>query len=360
MTKFELGGYEGPIPNIALPDPQLSADMPIQSLVLPDGTNFEKADWVALGYTHYEVWCVGAAGSLGAEAGEGYVPARTTITFETYPDYIWAAMKAGYVQDYTSEGSYYISYVDPKDNWNPPEPGAPYGTLKVKTVTWGEWFEMQNPTHRMQVSYHHDPFVTSATSPSVGGGGGGGGLHVVSGHLSDLPDSVPVTVGIAGVDPIPGQIRSPNPFDLFAEPVNFLAEGYDAHPSMYNYQRWSYDLTVLQNRYPPIEERTLLLPPQPGEDGGYSAFGDIAMASGGKGGGPALVWVDGHRFFAAHGGEGGTGGRIEAGGGALGSTSNLPGKDGTWNGEIGTGGGGGRGGMAEVKYETFPQMGIYR
>lgn len=338
--RLELGGHEGPIPNIALPDLKLSVDMPIQSLVLVDGSNFEKAGWVTLGYTHYEVWCVGAAGGMGGEAAGGYIPDPPTITFETYPDDLWAAMKADYVRGYQMSGSYYVSYVDSNDNLNP-----------YKTVTWGEWFELQNPTHRAQIQHHQDPFSISAESPAVGGGGGGGGLHVISGELFDLPDSIPVTVGVAGNDALPGQIHSPNPFDPYAEITNLLAEGYDAHPSVYNNQRFRYDRMVFENRYPPLEERPLLLPPQPGEDGGHSAFGDIAMASGGKGGGPALVWVDGHRFFAAHGGEGGSGGRIEAGGGALGSTSGLPGKDGTWNGEIGTGGGGGRGGMAEVKSE---------
>lgn len=349
--RLELGGYEGRIPNIALPDPNLSADLPIQSLVLVDNTPFEKADWVALGYTHYEVWCVGAAGGMGGEAGAGYIHSMNTPEQVRMPDWMWEGEIQEQANQWISQGQtvfpvYEFSTV----------PGHT-GEVVVRYITAYEAATQQaeryNPDHLTTVNHFHDPFVISAENPTVGGGGGGGGLHVMGGALSDLPDFVPVTVGVAGDDALPGQVRSSDPYDPFAATLSNLTVASFGTAGQFGYDRYVYT-----NQYPPVEERTLLLPPQSGEDGGYSAFGDICMASGGKGGGPALVWVDGNRFFAAHGGEGGSGGRIEAGGGALGSTSSLSGKDGTWDGEIGTGGGGGRGGMAEVKPNemTIPRI----
>lgn len=141
---------------------------------------------------------------------------------------------------------------------------------------------------------------------NFGGAGGGGGLHIVRGLLSALPESCPVVVGVGGN---PGA-------DHVSDPA----------------------LTT------------------DGSDGGYSAFNtDTAQASGGRGGKRAQsnsVTVT----TQANGGQGGTGGRILAGGGALGGsagtpsatgpgTAGTPGSDGTWDGTIGEGGGGGAGGV---------------
>ena len=104
-----------------------------------------------------------------------------------------------------------------------------------------------------------------------------------------------------------------------------------------------------------------------GQDGGASSFGDVCVASGGKGGFPATVWdtsrpSSGYNFPGevgaakpdGRGGQGGKGGQAAAGGGGAGAFFTLePGdfgseirkvtqaKDGTWNGVVGEGGGGG-------------------
>jgi len=159
-----------------------------------------------------------------------------------------------------------------------------------------------------------------------GGGGGGGGLHVVSGLLAALPDEVPVVVGQAGADAPVGLLR-PN-----AESWEALPPGW-GRPNVF--------------RDPPY---VTFHPPQAGGNGGYSSFGTVAQASGGKGGHPAVyhVTTPGDMwYFDGAGGEGGLGGRTAPGGGAPGSsTTTSDGADGTWDGIIGSGGGGGRGGGA--------------
>lgn len=67
-----LNGQGTPIPEIALPDPTTSSDLSSQSFLLTDGVPFLKADYVALGYTHYEVWCVGAVGGRGGNVLGSY------------------------------------------------------------------------------------------------------------------------------------------------------------------------------------------------------------------------------------------------------------------------------------------------
>lgn len=178
-----------------------------------------------------------------------------------------------------------------------------------------------------------------------GGSGGGGGLHVVAGALADLPDSCAVVVGAAGVDGLDGVYSSG------------AYGGSDGHGTL---------------------DRG-----DPGTDGAASTFGaTICRASGGKGGGapPANnnkaarsgndalreVW-DGTQWIGdvragGDGGQGGKGGQTTAGGGGNGGKS-LPGgyssasgshantpqtlsdpENGGWDGTIGEGGGGGRGG----------------
>ena len=357
MTQFELGGHEGPIPNIALPDPKLSADMPVQSLVLLDGSTFEKGDWVALGYTHYEVWCVGAAGGRGAEGGDPQIRDLNAPESVPMPDWMWENMIRAQINYYTWAGmTVFPVYSFSTVPGHTGEVVVTYDTPRQAAI---KYLEFGNPDHLTQISHHHDPFVTNdSVAPIVGGAGGGGGLHVVSGELAELPDSVPIVVGLPGSDAPPGQIISPDPYDVYLQastrPLSSFttSAGFDADDE--TLRQNNYDTYYFTNTWPEIGDpaRPLLLPGQPGGDGGASAFGDICMASGGKGGGPALVWIEGHRMFAAHGGEGGVGGRMVAGGGALGSTdSSRSGKDGTWDGTIGQGGGGGRGGMSEVKVE---------
>lgn len=338
MSRLELGGHEGAIPNIALPDPNLSADLPVQSLVLVDGVPFEKADWVSLGYTHYEVWCVGAAGGQGAEGGDPSIKTLSTWEFVPMPDWIWENQIQTQINQWAREGkTVFPNYEFSTEPGHTGEVVVTYDTPREAAI---KWLAKLNPAHTVGINHHHDAFVVPySAAPIVGGGGGGGGLHVMSGILADLPDSIPIVVGQVGVDAPAAQMWSANLYDpFFKDSTISLQTGNDIY--------------YFTNTWPPVgdPQRPMLPPGRPGGDGGASAFGDICMASGGKGGGPAIVWANGQRMFAAHGGEGGVGGRLEAGGGAVGSVSaNISGKDGTWDGTIGQGGGGGRGGMAEVK-----------
>jgi len=177
------------------------------------------------------------------------------------------------------------------------------------------------------ITHWHDPYVDKFNGANMyipfpsawGGGGGGGGLHVVAGLLIDLPDECPVVVGQAGTNADPGQISHPNPIT----PIPPYSPGSI-------------------NDTPGVT----LVAPVTGEDGGHSSFnGDTCKASGGKGGNPGAHWSGSTLMYEAKGGDGGVGNQTAAGGGAAGSATEDNGADGTWDGAIGEGGGGGRGGM---------------
>jgi hypothetical protein len=153
-----------------------------------------------------------------------------------------------------------------------------------------------------------DTANTGTLIRSYGGAGGGGGLHRVQGLLSALPNSCPVVVGAGGT------LGLDDPSN-----VGRITDG---------------------------------------GDGGSSSFnGNTCVASGGKGGGR----VQSNSLTvstSANGGDGGVGGRVNAGGGARGGVAGTPtatgpgvagtaGVDGTWNGTIGQGGGGGAGGVGK-------------
>jgi hypothetical protein len=328
MSRFQLGGQGSPIPNIALPDPNLSSDLPVQSLELVDGVPFDKADWVALGYTHYEVWCIGGAGGLGAMPGYPVFP--TIFTTEAMPADVWAAsMAAQAAYDAQLQPPWDFDAVDWRFSYiEPGNPNYPVGGVPGVDYGWPhshrQWIEHNNPGHLGNVTTFLTPF-TAESGGAFGGGGGGGGLHVMSGELADLPNSVPVTVGKAGVNADPGQIM-----------VNGAYISPMPPPGYGGVLGWA-------NRYAGTPNPTFL-PPGLGEDGETSSFGNICRASGGKGGHPSVVWAGGLLVVDGAGGEGGAGDRDTPGGGGLGSTSGSNGMDGSWDGTIGKGGGGGRGG----------------
>lgn len=370
MTRFQFGSYGEPIPNIAMPDPNLSGDLPIQSLELVDGVPFLKADWVALGYTHYEVWCIGAAGGKGASPNQphfyttGYLEAGSGINWHmdsapaVMPPDIWELVlrEADWYALHSGSGSATDNYlmVVPVGT-----PLPSYGVIN----SW-QWLnelhvlvtprarqELLNPTHMSQINTYHDPYLVEWGSYQ-GGGGGGGGLHVIRGELATLPDSVPISVGRVGADAPPGQINvegvytPPFPSENTYWP---LPPGWGS-PQDIQYYTDKNTLYAWQNDHSgPVVSFN---PPGPGGDGGASAFGDICFASGGKGGGPSFVWANGLRAFKGFGGDGGSGGRLLAGGGGVGATELKPAGDGTWDGTIGKGGGGGRGGIEERKVST--------
>ena len=268
--RVELGGQAEPRSEFALFAPGSTDSADSLVLVMEDGEVFAPADYISLGYTNFEAWCIGAAGGQG-------------------------------------------------------------GGLAVAGISLGVWH---------------------------GGGGGGGGLHRVGGELSDLDAAVLVSVGVAGangsdhngVHPYLAELNGDgsikDPLNLYANPGH--------------------------------------VPAQAGEDGAPSSFGDVCHASGGKGGGPIEDLFDWMAYDNTHvsnygllqpnlrrqrrggqGGAGGVGGQVliegalifpDAGYGADGAESAYIGgtghrwsyenaDQGTWDGSIGEGGGGGVGGV---------------
>jgi hypothetical protein len=330
MSRIELGGFGLPIP---LPEDGLENVEDEEHLLplsynLPDGTIFRPADYIAFGYNHYQVIAIGASGGTGG---------------------------------------------------NVPELGG------SKLLGAGGY----------------------------GGGGGGGGLHIVSGRLDELPEEVPVEVGKPGADGTDGNgmpyytsvgdtrhsVDYPNEylavFWYNVLPTNRLpyAEGGAPKPPFVRLgDEGSYVLIPQFTRLPQhtytrdngqvIDSYTgPVISPTDGQDGEASKFGNVAMASGGKAGKKAphyreTAWGSTGRMLSpgGDGGEGGIGGSEIAGGGAAGGTSptaigkdgkpfyrNIEAKDGSWDGTIGQGGGGGRGaGLRwQPQYNNVPGLQLY-
>lgn len=156
-------------------------------------------------------------------------------------------------------------------------------------------------THQQNPPYDYDLLFDSFIH-RFGGGGGGGGIHRVKGRLALLPTVVPVVVGAAGADGGVTAVTAP-------------------------FHDWRSGGQGALSPEPPIP---------PGEDGHASSFGGvICRASGGKG------------AVGVNGGAGGVGNAALGGGGA------APGTAGTWDGVIGSGGGGGQGGSLVAFPDTF-------
>lgn len=289
--RAELKGYGLPNSSEALPNPTADGDLPPQRLLLPSGM-FVKADYVSLGFTNFEVWCIGGAGGHG---GDGYTGLGWRYTLV-------------------------------------PKAGGGF------------------------ITHWHDPTVDERIP--WGGAGGGGGMHHAAGLLSDLPDATPVVVGEAGLVAVDGllyiQTTDPQPDGSH---LKILTAPITLEPSDVMFGVTSSDV---------LDPGAIFTvdKPRAGGDGGASIFNDgQCKASGGKGGGPTSVVNSSPTVFApvfttGVGGDGGAGNRTAAGGGAAGSLSQAVaglgggdssaganGADGTWDGNIGQGGGGGRGGL---------------
>lgn len=291
MSRVYLAGEGVPIPISALPDPNLDSNFPPQAFLFTESGSFEKTDYENLGYTHFEVICIGGAGGRGGGATDS-VMFWISGVYEHVPDDIWNAEKA---------------LMTPAEQAN---------------------LETLNPTHVVFVKTAHSGFLVHPAY-FFGGAGGGGGLHVAAGLLADLPDESAVVVGQVGADAPLGHIQSNGPWTPLPLDMN--------SPNM------SRPIWGWANRYPGV--RTVVFPPVVGSDGGASTFNDdTCQASGGKGGRPAISWPGADFALDGVGGEGGSGGRTAAGGGGAGATTEANAPDGTWDGTVGKGGGGGHGG----------------
>lgn len=320
MSRFELGGHEGPNPIEALPSAFVS-DTPAYLVSLPTG-NFNPAEYMSFGYTHYEVSCIGGAGGNGGEARDK-VKFNTVYRYEVIPPSIWPVF-VQVTQEWYGRGD--TSGV----------PGMVLVGDPSRLVTVAQYDEMLYPDHKYQRAIYSDPHLTHPVA--WGGGGGGGGLHVVSGRLADLPEAVPVVVGQAGVEGDMGHNKTGAPYTPLPRDVEFASNTF-----------WAW-----QSTYP--LPHPVFPSPQSGSNGGASSFnGDMCVASGGKGGKAAIRWASGYPFVDGAGGDGGSGGRSAAGGGAPGAITENMATDGTWDGEVGQGGGGGHGGskLAEFLWDAL-------
>lgn len=427
MTRFQFGGYGTPIPesaDVGALDPHIHPDLPVQSFVLVDGDVFRKVDWASLGYTNYEVWCVGGAGGQGGNASRKYYwqedvtpetidPANPLASFSSnpMPADVFTAWKEmllytpwtgyqgitgyNYPGAWTTEAQYRAHYFQ-DSVWHVPAPGEklpPVGSREYEDYRlfggwniytsyytfdqyanfvashadwlyngWEYWKAHQSLPHVGFRRYMGLPMLINDGS-AIGGAGGGGGVQVVSGLLEDLPDAIPVSVGQGGTPGLLGHIASNGPFTPATSMLPVLGQDPQReNAELINPQLWEATYRGWTDNYP-LPHPTFVGPGS-GQDGGPSSFGDICMASGGKGGSPATTWIAGKLHFAGQGGEGGKGGTLVAGGGGAGGytevygqsgqaelTAPRAGKDGTWDGHIGTGGGGGAGGGSEKDYK---------
>lgn len=344
MSRIEFDSQGQPLPSIALPPFGSDTDLPPTMLTFNESADFSVAQYRSLGFTHFEVWCVGAAGGRGGNATSSVDSAVEEI-WRPVPQDVWNLhLEQIRIQDYISTGVWDSVY-----GFKPSEGGGAMTAVQAE-----EWF---NPSHLMMFSTYRQIWPNPQVE-AMGGGGGGGGFHKTSGLLADLSDLVPVVVGKAGADSSYGQVYQNG---LWTPDLTFIPRPLD--PRGYPWSRLdeivNYFHAYLESHPLPHES---FGNPTKGEDGGYSSFADVGKASGGEGGDPGKVW-DGTKFVVkGNGGDGGIGGRIISGGGGAGSSlEGTNGSDGVWDPDtgIGAGGGGGKGGLpSESKPGGFGQSPI--
>lgn len=317
MARIEFDGEGIPIPLYAIPPFGSDSNLPPTILTFTDSADLQISLYSDLGYTHFEAWCIGAAGGAGGGVQTG------DITDQTYA------------------------------------------------------FDM-------------------IPSISYGGEGGGGGLYKIGGLLADLPPLVPIVVGHEGVAGQDGTRHY-----RWRSASSMMPSYYpDSPPSVRAVTKGDRNVPYMTdadgNAIPPYfytdPSPYLFFPnpyyiePQDGGDGGGSSFNaPLAQASGGTGGKKSPVYrnaqddQDLYSIVMLHapggnGGQGGVGDSITPGGGGEGGKAtdrafyDTPGgpfppgvsymdekprvltsaKDGIWDGAIGQGGGGGRGGTRQT------------
>lgn len=367
-----LGGRGFPREEFALSGEaaEVSPEVPI-ILLMEDGDVFHPADYASLGFTNFEAWVVGGSGGRGAGATD-----RAEFMFNTTREVMPGTFPHGdlwgaWNQQQILYREAYNARLAPeyRDYYGIKPPQIPPYTYPPTYVTQGEYNDYINPTHEFDQRH----YTSSKLVPSISGGGqfsgparnnslpggagGGGGFHKVLGTLEALPDDVPVAVGQAGADAPLGQSKvngawNPQPSGLHPIAASLLSsknwwltEGRNQIDPEYYYLIDG--LIAWFEGYPSLPD--VFYPPQPGSDGEASSFGDIAKASGGKGGKPTVKWAGSVLVSDGGGGDGGIGNSLVAGGGGVGGTggvsftqSVLKGKDGLWDGvAVGAGGGGG-------------------
>lgn len=383
MARIKFDGLGSPIPEIALPPFGSDTDLPSTVLTFTDDAEFPVDQYRALGFTHFEVSCVGAAGGRGSDSSSNS-GLMADFSSRTVPQDVWnLQIELAAIEDYYWQQNqiyYYLTheipnYENPSAPWHlsPAQYNRQYGIVSNNSPYWkdypwasgspamysyvqsvGGWvlgalwtaaqvYDLQHPVHTLTFVTYKGAYLIP-TIEGLGGPGGGGGFHKINGSLEDLPDLVPVIVGKSGVD---GELGQTKQFDPWTPMPSIYVPGQSA-PGSYAARREAINafLSGYTKEYPE-PHTTFSTHPVKGSDGGASSFGEVCQASGGVGGAPGMVW-DGTKFVPnGNGGAGGIGGRLTAGGGGSGSTvEGVNGSDGVWRPTtgIGSGGGGGQSG----------------
>lgn len=341
--RISFGGHGDPIstdPFAALAE---AADDTL-AFLLSDGDVWDPAPFIADGLTQFQAIVIGASGGFGGGFGTSVSWASTVVptvaTSDVWDDLIFLVTK------------YYarLEESSPPHYWESPAGSGHYprlGWTGNSSPTIAQYLQHRNPTHTLNVR-HWGVGTLQPNKKYSSGAPGGGGLQIVTGDLADLPEAgVEIVVGSAGTDAPLGQtsvhgLWTPSPG---------LADDAVAEWAAFGWPDSSYPLALAAaNR---IREWGTVLPdplpefanPIAGDDGGYSAFGDVAKASGGKGGAPAKSWGTSSFVVVGSGGDGGVGDSDVAGGGGAGgggsATAPIAGADGHYADGIGEGGGGG-------------------
>lgn len=380
MPRIEFDGEGLPIPTIALPPFGSDSDLSPTVLTFTEDADFSVVDYMALGFTHFEAWCVGAAGGRGGDstyADQTLNPAPEQFQFvyaveevnRPVPLSVWnLALEAESYDDYAQQASdnfhglgpapvlnrvyhpedYRWSFIIQSLIW-PTWPGSSPAWVDAWSGTYKDAVNLSNPNRLLRFRTIRQIAIQPSNS-GMGGGGGGGGLHKVVGALSDLSSVEPIVVGKVGADAGYGQVRSPGIFEPTIAGADFSYwTGSPIPPYTARQAELAAYFVAYLNSYP--LPHVSYFDPQPGENGGTSSFGDVCQASGGEGGAPGRIWDAATSKFIlkGEGGDGGVGGSLVAGGGGAGSVAEgVNGFDGIWHPEtgIGGGGGGGKGGRA--------------
>lgn len=359
MPRIEFDGKGEPIPTLALPPFGSDSDLPPTVVTFTENADFSVIDYMNLGFTHFEAWCVGAAGGRGGDATSQAMFIRKTVN-QPVPSDVWNLWLERIMrEDYQTQRNDYLNGFGPPPvmdrSYSPADWGYHYFNWMPSgsTFTAKQAENARNSSHILPMTTYQQALLFPSNA-GMGGGGGGGGLHHVVGVLADLPDSVPVVVGEAGDDAGYGQVKVNGVWvaQLVDDP-DFLVFNPASEPDanvrrlyeLYNY------FEVYWKIWPGVHSS--FASPQPGGDGGASSFAGIGQASGGKGGSPGMIWDAATAKFKikGDGGAGGIGNQVLSGGGAAGSVAEgVNGVDGVWNPEtgIGSGGGGGKGGRAST------------
>jgi hypothetical protein len=341
---------------------------------LSDGEVFDPAPHIEAGRTQFEVTVIGASGGFGGGFGSRasfyYTQRRTRLPDARWTDFVLYVTK-------------YFERLHGPDWW---DDTVIHGSL-ISQYGLQPGVASFHPTiaQFLAARYSNHALLRRVATTDVtlvqdgrywGGAPGGGGMQIVIGDLADLPeDGVPIVVGVAGANGALGQDRvhglwTPDPtatngsIDPAPNWTGFLNGAWggddfmnvaDAVNTDYRIPGWpNSDWPAALAAYNNLVAWATSLPtsgissfdnPQAGGDGGHSAFGDIAVASGGEGGAAAKVWGGSSFSVDGSGGDGGAGDSDVAGGGGAGGggtpTAPTPGADGHYADGIGAGGGGG-------------------